>query len=204
MFPAQKAQLLIVDDYPTNIKVLSDLLIEYGFEVLIARDGENALQKLERISPDLILLDILMPGMDGFETCRRLKDQASTQDIPVIFMTALSDPVDKIKGLTMGAVDYITKPFQQEEVLARVNTHLKIRQLTKCLADQNAQLKQEARSRRLAESALRRSEEKFATAFRSNPGLMMILTLEDGRFLDVNQTFCQVLGYPPEVVLVKP
>ncbi|HEY9622803.1 MAG TPA: response regulator, partial [Crinalium sp.] len=99
----RKAQILIVDDYPTNIKVLSDLLIEYGFEVLIARDGENALQKLQRISPDIVLLDVLMPGIDGFETCRRMKEQESTRDIPIIFMTALADPVDKIKGLTMGA-----------------------------------------------------------------------------------------------------
>ncbi|HEY9738411.1 MAG TPA: response regulator, partial [Trichocoleus sp.] len=131
MNAAKKSQILIVDDYPTNIKVLSDLLIEYGFEVLIARDGENAMQKLQRISPDLILLDVLMPGMDGFETCRQLKAQELTCDIPVIFMTALADPVDKIKGLTLGAVDYITKPFQQEEVLARVNSHLKLRYLTR-------------------------------------------------------------------------
>ncbi|HEY9877994.1 MAG TPA: response regulator [Leptolyngbyaceae cyanobacterium] len=199
----RKTQVLIVDDYPTNIKVLSDLLIEYGFEVLIARDGENALQKLHRISPDLILLDVLMPGIDGFETCRRLKAQESTRDIPVIFMTALADPVDKIKGLTLGAVDYITKPFQQEEVLARVNAHLKLRYLTKQLEEQNARLQEEARSRQIAESALRFSEEKFAKAFRSNPGPMLILTLEEGRFIDVNQNFCKILGCPPEVVLGK-
>jgi PAS domain S-box-containing protein len=199
----KKAQILIVDDYPTNIKVLSDLLIEYGFEVLIARDGENALQKLQRISPDIILLDVLMPGIDGFETCRRIKEQETTQDIPIIFMTALADPVDKIKGLTMGAVDYITKPFQQDEVLARVNTHLKLRRLTKQLEEQNARLQEEARSRQLAELALRSSEEKFAKAFRSNPGPMMILSLPEGRFLEVNQNFCKILDYPPEEVLGK-
>lgn len=201
---SSKAQILIVDDYPTNIKVLSDLLIDYGFEVLIARDGENALQKLQRITPDLILLDVLMPGIDGFETCQRLKSQESTQNIPVIFMTALADPVDKIKGLTLGAVDYITKPFQQEEVLARINTHLKLRSLAKQLEEQNAQLQEEARSRQLAESALRISEEKFAKAFRSNPGPMMILTLDEGKFLEINQNFCRILGYPPEAVLGKP
>jgi PAS domain S-box-containing protein len=196
-----KPQILIVDDYPTNIKVLSDLLIEYGFEVLIARDGENALQKLQRISPDLILLDVLMPGIDGFETCRQLKSQSETRDIPVIFMTALADPVDKIKGLTLGAVDYITKPFQQEEVLARVNTHLKLRHLTRQLEQQNSRLQEEVRSRQIAESALRVSEEKFSKAFRSNPGPMMILTLDEGRVIEINQNFCKILGYPPEQIL---
>lgn len=203
MYLSKRSQVLIVDDYPTNIKVLSDLLIEYGFEVLIARDGMNALQKLQRISPDIILLDVLMPGIDGFETCQRLKEQESTRDIPVIFMTALSDPVDKIKGLSLGAVDYITKPFQQEEVLARVNTHLRIRHLTKQLEEQNAQLRDEARSRQLAEASLRLSEEKFVKAFRSNPGPMMILTLEEGRVLEVNQNFCKILEYPPEALLGK-
>ncbi len=203
MATLKKSQILIVDDYPTNIKVLSDLLIEYGFEVLIARDGENALQKLQRICPDIILLDVLMPGIDGFETCARLKEQESTRQIPIIFMTALSDPVDKIKGLTLGAVDYITKPFQQEEVLARVNTHLKLRHLTKQLEEQNAQLQEEARSRQLAELALRMSEEKFAKAFRSNPGPMMILTLQEGRFIEINQNFCKILGYLPEMILGK-
>lgn len=202
--PIKKSQILIVDDYPTNIKVLSDLLMEYGFEVLIARDGENALKKLQRITPDIILLDILMPGIDGFETCRRIKEHTSTEGIPVIFMSALSDPVDKIKGLTLGAVDYITKPFQQEEVLARVNTHLKIRNLTKQLEEQNALLQEEVRSRQLAEATLRRSEDKFATAFRANPGPMMILTLEEGRFLDINQNFCTILGYQPELILGQP
>lgn len=201
MNPQPKSQLLIVDDYPTNIKVLSDLLIDHGFEVLIARDGENALQKLQRITPDLILLDVLMPGMDGFETCRRLKEQPSTCDIPVIFMTALADPVDKVKGLTLGAVDYITKPFQQEEVLARVSTHLRLRHLSRQLADQNAQLQAEARSRQLAENALRASEEKFVKAFRANPGPIMIATLEEGRLVEANQTFCQTLGYPIETIL---
>lgn len=196
----KKAQLLIVDDHPTNIKVLSDLLINYGFEVLIAKDGENALQKLQRVTPDLILLDVLMPGMDGFETCRRLKADDATKHIPVIFMTALTDSVDKIKGLTLGAVDYVTKPLQHEEVIARVNVHLKLRHLTKQLEEQNAQLQEEIRSRQLAESALRLSEEKFSKAFRSNPGPMMIVTLETGYLVEVNQSFCNIMGYTLEEV----
>ncbi|MBW4661479.1 MAG: PAS domain S-box protein [Drouetiella hepatica Uher 2000/2452] len=197
---ASRPRILIVDDLPTNIKVLSDLLLDYGFEVLIAKDGENALQKLQRVVPDLILLDVLMPGLDGFETCRLLKGSPMTQNIPVIFMTALSDPVDKIKGLMLGAVDYVTKPLQHEEVIARVNVHLKLRILTRQLEEQNALLQEEVRSRKLAETALRSSEEKFSKAFRSNPGPMIITTLADRRFLEANQNFCSITHYAQEEI----
>ena len=144
----QKPQVLIVDDTPTNIQVLSDFLIESGFEVLVAKTGESALKKLEKAFPDLILLDIMMPGMNGFETCIKLKSWEKTHDIPVIFMTALSDVVDKVKGLSLGAVDYITKPFQQEEVLARINVQLRLRNLTRQLQ----QSKQEAEAANQAKS----------------------------------------------------
>ena len=187
--------ILIVDDNPTNIQVLSDLLKEYGFKVLVAKDGETCLHRLEKIRPDLILLDVLMPGIDGFETCRRLKASPATKEIPVIFMTALADPVDKLKGLTIGAVDYITKPLQHEEAIARVNIHLQLRNLNKQLEEQNATLQQEIRSRKLAESALRLSEEKFAKAFRSSPISITISTLLEGRFIEVNESFCRVTGY---------
>jgi len=136
------AQILIVDDTPTNIKVLFNLLKESGFKVLVANSGEAALSNLEKVTPDLILLDIQMPGIDGFETCRRLKDNPATREIPVIFMTAFSDVEHKVKGLELGAVDYITKPFQHEEVLARVKVHLKMWQLTQNLADKNSELQQ--------------------------------------------------------------
>jgi CheY-like chemotaxis protein len=126
-----KGQILIVDDRPTNLKILCDFLIDYGFDVLVAKNGEAAIEKLQKASPDLILLDVMMPGIDGFETCRRLKELPKTKDIPVIFLTALSDTVDKVKGLEIGGVDYITKPIQQEEVLARINVHLRICSLNK-------------------------------------------------------------------------
>ncbi|MBP0017052.1 MAG: response regulator [Cyanobacteria bacterium SBLK] len=135
-----KPIILIVDDNPTNIKVLFNFLKESGFKVLVAKDGESTLSKLEEAEPDLIFLDVMMPGIDGFETCRRLKANEKTRDIPVIFMTALSETTDKIKGLSLGAVDYITKPFQQEEVLARANLHLKLRSLTLELETKNQQL----------------------------------------------------------------
>ena len=99
--------------------------------------ANNALKQVNDVTPDIILLDVMMPGIDGFETCRRLKTRAETKDIPVIFITALSDAVDKVKGLNIGAVDYVTKPLQQEEVLARVNTHLTIRKLQRSLEEKN-------------------------------------------------------------------
>ncbi|MCK5717906.1 MAG: hybrid sensor histidine kinase/response regulator [Thiomargarita sp.] len=132
--------VLIVDDTPENIGVLFECLAHQNFHILVAENGKNALDIAEHKHPDLILLDIMMPGIDGFETCRQLKSNTETQDIPVIFMTALSDTSNKIKGFQLGAVDYITKPFQQYEVLARIKTHLSLRQLQKQLEVQNEQL----------------------------------------------------------------
>ncbi|MBW4564360.1 MAG: response regulator [Mojavia pulchra JT2-VF2] len=146
--------ILIVDDTPTNLGVLFDFLADLGFQVLVAQDGEDAIEQVEYALPDLILLDVIMPGMDGFETCRHLKAKESTKDIPVIFMTALSETVDKVKGLNLGAVDYITKPLQHEEVLARVNIHLHLRNLTKTLQQHSLRLEQEIQERRNAEQAL--------------------------------------------------
>lgn len=122
-----KSTILIVDDTPTNVKVLFEILNHYGFKVSVAKNGESALEKVQEYLPDLILLDVMMPGIDGFETCLRLKANPKTKDIPVIFMTALSDSVDKVKGLKLGAVDYITKPIGYEEVIARINIHLELR-----------------------------------------------------------------------------
>jgi len=153
---AKQSVILVVDDTPANLEVLFDFLTNSGFKILVAEDGESAIQKAGYASPDLILLDIIMPGIDGFETCYRLKASESTQDIPVIFMTALSDTVDKVKGLQVGAVDYITKPLQHEEVLARVQTHLTLRNLTKQLQEQNLQLEREILQRQRQEEELKR------------------------------------------------
>lgn len=198
-----KSKVLIVDDQPDNINILSYFLVEYGFEIFVATTGEKALQRVEKIMPDLILLDIMMPGIDGFETCRRLKAIEEVKDIPVIFMTALSEAADKVKGLTLGAVDYITKPLQHEEAIARINVHLKLRSLTKQLEQQNTLLRSEVRSRQLAELALRFSEEKFAKAFRSSPAAMTIATFEEGYLTEVNQSFCNLTDYFPEEILGK-
>ncbi len=130
-----KATLLLVDDIPANVSVLFDFLIEEGFRVLVSRDGKQAIQTANTILPNLILLDVMMPGIDGFEVCQQLKSQEETQDIPIIFMTALTDVVDKVRGFRLGAADYITKPIQQEEVLARIMTHLRLCNLQKELQE---------------------------------------------------------------------
>jgi len=132
--------ILIVDDIPNNLKLLLNYLTKLGFKVLVGQDGEDGLAKALYAKPDVILLDIMMPRMDGFETCRQLKANPETRDIPVIFMSALSDLADKMKGFQMGAVDYITKPIQHEEVLARVTTHLTLRTLQRTLAQRNTEL----------------------------------------------------------------
>lgn len=149
-----KGLILIVDDTPNNLELLSDTLTSEGLEVAVAIDGETAIEQIAYEPPTLILLDVMMPGIDGFETCRRLKANPATKDIPIIFMTALADTVDKVKGLNLGAVDYIIKPFQQEEVLARVRIHLKLRTLTQTLELQNTRLLVEIEQRTAAEAAL--------------------------------------------------
>lgn len=138
--PQPPAVVLMVDDTPANLGVLYEVLSGVGYTVLVAEDGESALERAAYARPDLILLDVMMPGIDGFETCRRLKEQPLTQDIPIIFMSALSDTVDKVKGLRLGAVDYVTKPFQHEEVLARIHTHLLLQQLKRALSEREARL----------------------------------------------------------------
>lgn len=128
--------VLIVDDTPTNLEVLQEVLTNANYEVLVAIDGESAIDQIQYARPDIILLDVMMPGMDGFETCRRLKANPETSAIPVIFMTALSETADKVKGFETGAVDYITKPFQHSEVLARVKTQITLSTLQKKLEEQ--------------------------------------------------------------------
>jgi len=119
--------ILIVDDNFNNLSVMCDFLSDRGYQVAIAQSGQDALETVSLIGPDIILLDVMMPGIDGFETCQQLKNNPNTQNIPVLFMTALSNTENQIKGLTLGAVDYITKPVKQEEALARIKVHLALR-----------------------------------------------------------------------------
>lgn len=139
--------ILIIDDNPTNIEVLYDALDRADYKVLVEMDGWRGIETVKNHPPDLILLDVMMPGIDGFETCHRLKSELATCDIPIIFMTALADTPDKVKGLALGAVDYITKPFQQEEVLARIGVHLKLRRANIELARQKDILEERVQER---------------------------------------------------------
>ena len=132
--------ILVIDDNPTNLEILDHTLSIEGYNVHTETEGANVIQRIHSSIPDLILLDILLPDINGFELCQRLKSDPVTESIPIIFMTALAATVDKVKGLNLGAVDYITKPFQREELLARVQTHLSLRQLSKTLEVKNQQL----------------------------------------------------------------
>ncbi|MCB0044110.1 MAG: hybrid sensor histidine kinase/response regulator [Caldilineaceae bacterium] len=134
----EKATILVVDDNSTNLRLLVDYLREQGHRMLVANSGERALTQLKRVRPDIILLDVMMPGIDGFETCRRMKTDRDIADIPVIFMTALNDTFHMLEGFEAGAVDYITKPFQQKEVSARVSTHLLLQRQRRELEQINA------------------------------------------------------------------
>lgn len=154
---AQGKRILIVDDVPDNLAVLFDLLTQRGFRVFAADSGQQAITELQSIAPDLILLDVLMPELDGFATCQRIKADPDFADVPLLFLTALGDTVDKVKGFELGAVDYITKPIRSEEVLARVNAHLDLRSLRLELEQRNEELDREMQSRLGAEQALERA-----------------------------------------------
>lgn len=156
------AEILIVDDIPNNLNLLCQTLESEGYNIIAAPSGEIALQIAAHTQPDLILLDIMMPGMDGFETCRRLKADKRLSDIPVIFITAKDETESVVEGFRVGGVDYITKPFHQDEVLVRVQTHLKIHQLTQELIEKNRALQQEIAKREQAEDARQKADEKFS------------------------------------------
>jgi diguanylate cyclase (GGDEF)-like protein len=173
--------VLIVDDNPNNLRVLEGILHGAGYKVRPALNGETALRAAESAQPDLILLDIRMPGMDGFELCRRLKAQPLTRDIPVIFISALQEMDDKIQAFKVGGVDYITKPFQSEEVLTRAHTHIELGQARRALARSNENLEQEVieRTRALTESHARL--EKWMS---DEHALREMLTLSHDHFAD--------------------
>ena len=165
---AESHNILIVDDVPVNLGVVVEFLQSYGFGIRIARSGESALRRVQYDPPDIILLDVLLPGIDGFETCRRLKGSETTEDIPVIFMTSLTGTEEKVRAFEVGAVDYVTKPLGQEEVLARVTTHLRLADLTRRLRRQNRQLRvaSQAERARLFEAVAQQREQLRALAGR--------------------------------------
>jgi len=212
--------VLIIDDDPHNLAIMTDLLEEADFTVLAAEDGESGVKRAAYAGPDLILLDIMMPGIDGYETCRRLKAQESTRDIPVICMTALAETGNKLQGFAAGCVDYITKPFQREEVLVRVGVHLRLRKVTReleaakssleqrveertaQLVQVNRDLQREVAERQQTEEALRASERMFHAIFDHAFELMGLLT-PDGVLLQSNRTSLDFSGLDESQVVGK-
>ena len=165
--------ILIVDEMPSNLGIAVHLLEGHGYRVAIAQDGEEGLQRALILRPDLILLDVMMPGADGFEICRRLKALEVTRNIPVIFMTALASTEHKVKGFAVGGVDYLTKPLQIEEVIARVDTHIRLHAAQRQLKIQNAQLQehqQQTDERKQAEQSLGRIARAVAQLGRAQSG----------------------------------
>ena len=156
-----KENILIVDDTPNNLRLLSTMLTEQGYKVRSVISGKMALTATQAAPPDLILLDINMPQMNGYQICEKLKSNEKTREIPVIFISALDEVLDKVKAFAVGGVDYITKPFQLEEVLVRVQNQLTLRQLSKQLQEQNARLQEEIRERKLAQEALEKANQEL-------------------------------------------
>jgi diguanylate cyclase (GGDEF)-like protein/PAS domain S-box-containing protein len=179
--------ILIVDDTPANLAIALNHFEERGFEVLVAQDGEEAIQRALRARPDLILLDVMMPGISGFDTCRRLKALEQVRDIPVIFMTALTDIADKVAAFAAGGVDYVTKPFQMEELLARVSTHLELRAAQRQLAAQHQRLQA--------------SEMRYRRLFETGKDGVLVLELDSGRITDANPSLIDMFGLPREEII---
>lgn len=214
---AEQGVILIVDDKPANLSVLFEFLADAGFQILVAEDSDGAIQTARYAAPDLILLDVLMPEVDGFETCRRLKLDDQTKEIPVIFLTALNETVDKVRGLGLGAVDYLTKPLQEEEVLARVRLHLKLRNLTRHLQSQNLQLEREIVERKQIEAhlqhqtaeliqreeALRETSQKLQAIVQASPVVILVLDPQ-GRVKTWNPAAEKMFGWSESEVLNCP
>ena len=189
-----RADVLAIDDTPENLQLLSQLLTDRNYKVRSVTKGRTALRAAQAAPPDLILLDINMPEMGGYEVCEQLKADERTREIPVIFISALGETLDKVRAFQVGGVDFVTKPFQVEEVLARIETHLQLCSLRQQLQAQNLQLQQEIRDRKLA-------QETFTKAFRASPSPIAITTLEEGRFLEVNLSFLRLSGYTRNEVI---
>ncbi len=211
--------VLVVDDNPSDLKIINSCLKESGYRTAVATSGKIALERVKRIHPDLILLDVIMPDIQGFDVCRHLKEHPDTRDIPVIFMTSLASAEDKIHGFRAGAVDYITKPIFHEELLARVRIHLRIQQLTRNLQEHAAELEhvnaqlltanneiQELNRRLKAENIrisgdLQESRQRYLTlAGEISDGYVV---LEEGIIAFANQAFCQMHGCMLEEILHK-
>ncbi len=188
---SSKGTILAVDDTPGSLKLLMDILSHEGYDVRAAISGELALRAADKSPPDLVLLDVRMPGLDGYEVCRHLKAQPNTRDVPVIFVTAASETDEMVRGLEIGAVDYVTKPFHRAEMLARVRTHLELGRLRDHLEEQVVERTADLKA---SEAKLRESEALFHNYFNLAHIGMAIIAV-DKRWLNVNNRLCEMLGY---------
>lgn len=191
------ATILIVDDVPTNLGVIVDVLEERGFRVLVAREGEEGLRRAEFAHPDLILLDVMMPGMSGLEVCRRLRANEATRDIPVLFMTASREIRDKLEGFEAGGVDYITKPFETAEVSARVDTHLALAAARKALAERERSLLEEIARRERSEEIVRAERRHFEALVDTTP-VGVFEADREGKLIHVSRRCWEFTGRPPD------
>ena len=174
MLESAPITILMIDDSPVNLHVLSKLMQQLDWQILSAINGEEGIRKAEEGLPDVILLDILMPGMDGFEVCRQLKNNPKTDHIPIIFMSALTDMESTVKALELGAVDYIHKPFQQQEVIARLNAQIKLHKISRALEEKNLALEAQIQANEKIKQELTQSEANFSIAFNYSPDCIFI------------------------------
>ena len=207
--PHTKGEVLIVEDTPASLKLLSDLLTDAGYDVRQAPNGELALWTAQSRPPELILLDIRMPGIDGFEVCRRLKESPELRQVPVIFLSAQHDTDDKVRGFALGAVDFIAKPFQAEEILARTDAHVRLGRAQHALAQERATLEQRVAERTVElarEIEQRRANEEFmrlsSQVFEATRDAIVV-TDPEARIVATNPAFTQISGYSRDEVLGK-
>jgi PAS domain S-box-containing protein len=194
---SSKGNILVVDDTPANLNALIKMLSEQGYNVIPVSCGKLVLMAVQSILPDLILLDIRMPEMDGYQVCSQLKASSHTKDIPIIFLSALDAVVDRAKVFSIGGADYITKPFQIEEVLARIENQLRIQRLTQPVIEQNVQLIKEVEERKIAQEKLKQSEKRYRQLFEGSVDGIVMVDLE-GRIIDSNASYQKMLGYSLE------
>ncbi len=193
---AAQDEILVIDDSPVVVKLLTDILAAEGFQVRSAETGELALRSVAAKPPGLILLDIKLPGMDGFEVCRRLKARKESREIPILFISGLDDLDVKVRGFGLGAVDFITKPFQREELLARVRTHLELSRLRKSLETQVAKKTAELRE---STKAILRERDFSNVILNSLPDIFYVFD-QAGKFLSWNKNLEQISGYSGEEI----
>lgn len=211
-----KAKVLVVDDTPASLKLLTEIMRDQGYDVRSAINGELAIRAATNNPPDLILLDIRMPVMDGFEVCKRLKEIPSTKDVPIIFVSAASETDDKLAGFVLGAVDYVTKPYQQDELLARVRTHLELHELRHKLEDQVTKRTQQlVASHRETIVTMTRAASYKDEATGAHVSRVSNYTLAIAQALGLDEKFCDVIYYAspmhdvgkmaiPDAILQKP